>query len=192
MNSQDMNSSETFDGRNQAEYPVLGVLAFGAAHGYDICRYLDEHLGQVIKLGRSQVYALLSRLERGGLLKHKKVHQDGLPSKKVFSLTELGEAVVYEWVRSPVRSVRELRLEFATKLYFARRISPEAEKTLLKKQLTVCEERYEQLNIEIEYCRTDIERQVLDFRRTVVTASINWLDKFLNKSEATTGVIRGT
>ena len=179
------NTPQSVEGRNRAEYPVLGVLALRSAHGYDICRYLDEHLGQVIRLGRSQVYALLSRLERGGLLKHERVHQENLPSKKVFSLTALGEDVLYEWVRSPVRNVRQLRLEFVTKLYFARQISHEAERTLLNKQLAVCEERAERLKTEMKSCRTDIERQVLDLRTTMVVASITWLGKLLAKSQAT-------
>ena len=106
----------------------------------------------------------------------------------------VGLIFVAQWVmmvRSPVRSVRELRLEFATKIYFARKISADAQRTLLKKQLAVCEERYKRLKIEMESCRTDIERQVLDFRVTMVTASIDWLGKLLAKSRATQGETEG-
>ncbi len=93
MTSKHLNIVKAEISRNPAEYPVLGILALGEAHGYDICRRLHKGIGPIWKLGKSQVYALLARLERDGLVAHERVGQENLPAKNIFSITAMGEGV---------------------------------------------------------------------------------------------------
>jgi DNA-binding PadR family transcriptional regulator len=46
---------------------ILGVLAGGNLHGYDLHQYLQKNLSLIRILDRSQTYALLSRMEQAGL-----------------------------------------------------------------------------------------------------------------------------
>ena len=59
---------------------LLGLLAGGARHGYELKRAHDERLPQAKPLAYGQVYATLGRLERDGLVAPISTDQDGGPS----------------------------------------------------------------------------------------------------------------
>jgi len=169
--------------RNPAEYPVLGILALGEAHGYDICRRLHKGISPVWKLGKSQVYALLARLERDGLVAHERVGQENLPARNIFSITPTGQEVFGEWLNAPVNHVRDMRLEFLTKLWFARQADPDHERTLIEHQLAVCGEKVKRLEDLEASCSTEIESRSIGFRLTIVRAAVSWLEELLVQAE---------
>jgi DNA-binding PadR family transcriptional regulator len=175
MTSNSMNMSGDRKLRNPVEFTVLGVLALGSAHGYDIFQDLADRLGDICRLGKSQVYALLSRLERDGLVSHEKVEQETLPAKKVFHLTREGREELESWFSSPVHSVRDLRIEFLIKLYFAGLNSPEKERQLVADQLAVCREKADRLKEVMRVSESQIERRGLEYRLAMVMTSITWL-----------------
>lgn len=184
MNSQNSRTPEEASSRNPAEYLVLGVLSLGSAHGYDVYRHLHDNLRTVWRLGRSQVYALLSKLEREGVVTYRRVEQETLPAKKIYSLNDAGREILHAWVSSPVPSVRSMRLEFLTKLYFARLLSPESEKQLLLSQLEVCSAKIPHLEQVRASARADIDREAVSFRMGVVNASIGWLQEILASAKS--------
>lgn len=161
--------------RNPADYPVLGVLFRGSAHGYDICIELRERLGEIWTLRTSHIYALLAGLERDGLARHERVDQETRPAKKVFSITDEGRDVFLSWVRSPVTNVRDIRLEFLAKLYFAKFDSPSAVVDLVSNQLSACRSNIKRLTHNMRLTRTDTERVALDYRLAVLNAVETWL-----------------
>ncbi len=179
MTSRNLNIVKTETSRNPAEYPVLGILALGEAHGYDICRRLHKGIGPIWKLGKSQVYALLTRLERDGLVAHERVGQENLPARNIFSITPTGEEVFREWVDAPVNHVRDMRLEFLTKLWFARQADPDLERTLIEQQLAVCGKKVKTLEALKASCSTEIESRSIGFRLTIVHAAVSWLEELL-------------
>ncbi len=175
MTSQSPTTPDESKRLNAAEYPVLAVLHAAPAHGYDVWRYLDENLGSVWKLGRSQVYALLSQMERDGLLHHERVEQSNLPARKVFHLTDEGRRVLGDWICTPVHHVRDFRLEFPAKLHFARKRSSELASELLRIQVETCLNKRGLMASAMAQCRTDIERNVLEYRISVMDATVTWL-----------------
>jgi len=110
------------------ELALLGFLRQGPLHGYQIHQQLSgpSGLSQVWRLKQSQLYALLARLDEAGYISGTLQAQESRPARRVYSLTPRGEAVYLEWVRSPVSVPRQIRQEFLTKLYFARRESTQA------------------------------------------------------------------
>ena len=162
--------------RNPAEYPVLGILLGGPLHGYDMCRRLGEGIGSIWRLGKSQVYALLAKLEREGFVMHERVGQENLPAKNIFSLTPEGHELFKQWATTPVPHTRDMRLEFLTKLWFAQKLSPESEKDLINEQLYACREKVRKLRIARNACRTEIEARSLEFRLVTTEAVISWLE----------------
>jgi PadR family transcriptional regulator, regulatory protein AphA len=179
MTSRHLNIIKPEISRNPAEYPVLGILTLGEAHGYDICRRLHKGIGSIWKLGKSQIYALLSRLERDGLVAHERVGQENLPARNMFRITPTGEEVFREWVDAPVNHVRDMRLEFLTKLWFARQADPDHERTLIEQQLAVCREKLKRLEALKASCSTEIESRSIGFRLTIVQAAVSWLEELL-------------
>ncbi len=182
MTSRHLNIVKAATTRNPAEFPVLGMLALGEAHGYDICRRLHNEIGPIWKLGKSQVYALLTRLERHGLVDHERVGQENLPARNIFTITPMGEEIFREWVGSPVNHVRDMRLEFLAKLWFARQIDPDDESRLIEKQLAVTREKVKRLEALKDSCSTQIESRSIGFRLTSVHAAVSWLEQLLTQT----------
>ncbi len=175
VNIQSGNMQEKKKTRNPADFPVLGALYLGSAHGYDLCRGLKERLGEIWRLHTSHIYALLAGLEKDGLVSHERIDQKARPAKKVFSITDEGRIVFLMWVRSPVMNVRDIRLEFLTKLHFARLDSPTAVEDLIANQLSVCRSNEKRLASSRRLCRTDTERAALDYRLAMLNAVQEWL-----------------
>jgi DNA-binding MarR family transcriptional regulator len=130
-------------------------------------------------LGKSQIYALLDRLEREGLVIHERVGQENLPAKNIFSLTTEGSEVVEEWIEQPVYHIRDMRLEFLTKLWFARQASAVRERYLIEKQLEVCREKAVNLARLQHSCEDQVGGLSIAFRLTLVKATIPWLEDLL-------------
>jgi len=179
MTSQPQANPRSKSIRNPAEYPVLGILLGGPLHGYEMCRRLGEGIGSVWRLGKSQIYALLAKLEREGLVIHERVGQDNLPAKNSFSLTPKGTQVVKKWLEHPVDNFRDMRLEFVTKLWFVRQTFPDRERFLIENQLGVCREKAKAFEGIKESCGNQVEALSIDFRVTVIKATVSWLEGLL-------------
>lgn len=88
-------------------------------HGYDLHRQYETHLGRVWKLSQSQTYAVLKRLEAGGLIESLS-GAESPGSRRIFSVTQLGVRRFSVWLMQPSDcSARVLRMEFIARLFFA-------------------------------------------------------------------------
>jgi len=108
------------------EFILLGFLYKGEGHGYDLHQHLVSEFGYVWHISQSQAYAILKRLVKLGNVSSKKQEQKKLPSRQVLRITDTGRRRFEEWLETPTKSsVRSIRLEFITRLYFAQRLAPE-------------------------------------------------------------------
>lgn len=167
--------------RNPSEYPILGALAGGPLHGYDLYQYLEEHLGRIWTLGRSQTYALLSRMEQAGLVTHKRQTQEKRPDRKNFSLTPAGNKLFNQWVRGPVEHIRDLRLEFLTKLHFLEKRNPKKVENLIEAQQEVCRDKLSRMEERKHSAPSEMERLTYDFRLSQTLAALDWLQGLHDK-----------
>ena len=175
MNIPIKNKTVAEENRNPAEYAVLGALKRGPAHGYDLYHYLSANLGAIWTLGLSQVYALLARLEQEGLITHQRHAQEKRPDRKIYTLTPMGVKMFKDWVRRPVPHVRDLRLEFLCKLYFARTLGRGAETRLIKAQMALLEEKCQRMHSKAKSMEAFMEIQALRFRLSQTEAAMAWL-----------------
>jgi PadR family transcriptional regulator, regulatory protein AphA len=130
-------------------------------------------------LGLSQVYALLSRLERDGLITHQRHTQEKRPDRKIFTLTSQGKKTFKDWVSRPVPHVRDLRLEFLCKLHFARELGRGREFRLITAQLAILEDTSQKVRSKREAIETFLEQQALQFRLSQTEAAMTWLKGLL-------------
>ena len=79
---------------------LLGLLAGGPRHGYDLKRAHDERLPQAKPLAFGQVYATLGRLERDGYVVEAGQGRDGGPDRTSYTLTEAGRGHLATWLSS--------------------------------------------------------------------------------------------
>ncbi len=102
------------------EYALLGFLDQRPAHGYELHQRLAAELGQIWRISQSQVYTILNRLEANGLIQGALHEQVKLPARRQFALTDEGRRHFETWLNTPSgSSARAIRVEFASRLYFA-------------------------------------------------------------------------
>ncbi|GIF09546.1 PadR family transcriptional regulator [Actinoplanes siamensis] len=77
---------------------LLGLLAAGPRHGYDLKRAHDDRFPQAKPLAYGQVYATLGRLERDGLVVRSGQDQESGPERTSYELTDLGRERLDTWL----------------------------------------------------------------------------------------------
>jgi PadR family transcriptional regulator AphA len=102
------------------EFVLLGLLDQSPAHGYELHQRLHRDLNQIWQLSQSQIYNILNRLEKQAYIRGTILEQDKLPAKRCFELTASGKTHFESWLFAPSpASVRAIRVEFTTRLFFA-------------------------------------------------------------------------
>jgi DNA-binding PadR family transcriptional regulator len=79
-------------------HALLGILAEGPAHGYDLKREHDARFPTAKPLAYGQVYATLARLERDGHAEIAETAQSGGPERTVYALTTEGRRTLDGWL----------------------------------------------------------------------------------------------
>src|SRR5262249_18338591 len=147
------------------------------AHGYELSKTFgaDGDLEHVCKVGLSQLYAYLIKLESLGLVATTPEGPatpasrtgGGRPTKKRFSVTEAGQRQFEQWLARPVASSAYLRVDFMAKLFFARRRSAAELRTLLGSQIAVLQQELRELGSSSrEGYSADVNRAYAAFARS--------------------------
>lgn len=158
-----------------SDYAVLGVLMNSPRHGYEIEAYLSSKMDQFWHLSMSQVYALLKRIEKTGLAVSSEEKHGSRPNKRVFSISETGRKKFYQWVYTPVKHLRDVRVELLAKLFFINELKLTGGFTFIEKQIEVLEKKLDL--IEKSKGRSKDEFQILLYSYKVgqITSALNWL-----------------
>jgi len=162
------------------KHAILGLLAEGPAHGYDLKTAFEE-VAPATSLNYGQVYSTLDRLERDELVTPEVVAQAKQPDKKVYALTAAGRRELREWLTTPAGHDLDVRNETFLKIMLARRL-PGADPLAV-----VAVERraaFERLH-EVTAARAEAERQqmgaprllLLDLTVLRLEAFLKWLDR---------------
>ena len=160
------------------EYALLGLLAQGPAHGYELHQKLATDLGEIWHLSQSQIYNILNRLEGKGFIHGTLQEQDKLPAKRSFKLTEAGEQRFMDWLILPSRSsVRAIRIEFTTRLYFALSVNQEYAHQIIEAQMVETQAGLGRLKtVQAQVPPEQIINWIgLDLRIRQLTSIIEWL-----------------
>jgi len=107
-----------------ASQAILGLLSIVPMSGYDLAQAADAAVGRFWPVSKSQVYAELSRLEPLGLVQGTEIAQERRPDKRVFRLTERGEAALDSWLESDDPGAPRFRLPFLLKIFLGHRTAP--------------------------------------------------------------------
>ena len=83
----------------RTELAVLGLLAWaGETSGYELHKRAERSVGFIWSPARSQLYAVLKRLQAQGLAAGRHVEQTDRPDKRLLRITEAGRATLREWL----------------------------------------------------------------------------------------------
>lgn len=163
------------------EYILLGLIREQPLHGYALFKKVQAtpELSLIWHVKRSKLYYLLEKLESEGFLEMEVSEDESYPDRKMYHLTGKGEQVFQQWIRSPVKSGRHVRVAFLSKLYFAHRQSRREAVQLIRDQLETCQAWLSSLTDQLasEPDADFISRQVFAFRIGQVEAMITWLER---------------
>lgn len=162
-----------------ADYALLGLLMLGPRHGYELAPYFanDGTLGLVCTLGVSRLYALLHALEELGFVHAESSAISGGPPRKVFSLTEAGQAAFRHWLDQPIRQLRLIRQDFLLKLFFSRQLTGSDTATLVERQVAVSRTVANELAARAQAETVDsFAALVYESRLAMARATIAWLE----------------
>ncbi len=96
-------------------YALLGLLARGERHGYDLKRAVDEEFAPFWRIDFAQLYRSLAKMRRNGWIKVHVEHGTGGPDRKMYRLTPRGRQAFDAWLLDSSES----RDEFFVKLRLA-------------------------------------------------------------------------
>ncbi|UYN90260.1 MAG: PadR family transcriptional regulator [Anaerolineales bacterium] len=158
---------------------ILGILAAEPQHGYQLLALFQSKadLGRVWTLSTSQLYAVLKRLEGGGLIRGKTLQSGDAPPRRHYSITASGRRRLEGWLQASElsASVRQVRVQFMSRLYVARRLGWPTQ-PLIDAQRAVCERQRSQL-LAASTSSDGMEDLVLDFVLGQLGAVLAWLDR---------------
>src|SRR5829696_10358950 len=111
----------------RTELAVLGLLAWsGESSGYELHKLAGRSVGFIWAPARSELYAVLKRLDAAGLVSGRHVVQPDRPDKRIFSLTGAGMATLSGWLDRVEPIEPEDREGVLLKLFFGAFGDPEA------------------------------------------------------------------
>ncbi len=158
---------------------ILGLLMAHPQHGYDLLDYFrsQAHLGRVWTMSTSQLYAVLKRLERGGLIVGRQIESTDAPPRTEYTVTEAGMHRLQRWLHEPrpSSSIRRIRVEFLSRLYIARLLGiPSGD--IAECQKLVCMEQRDRLREAQQKTTSEIEALTLNFVIGQLEAALEWLE----------------
>lgn len=161
------------------EHAILGFLVEAPMHGYELRDRLVRGLGSFWRIASSQLYQVLHRLEEEGWVERAVETGSAGPSRNVYRITRNGEGAFWSWAVSPVRHVRQIRVEFLAKAYFLRRLAPDRLATLVAEQIEALQELQGHMGARprVETDDVGLGELAASYRRSQVEGTIRWLEE---------------
>ncbi|MFC5699657.1 PadR family transcriptional regulator [Cohnella faecalis] len=114
---------------NTLSYGLLSLLSLNPQSGYDLMHRIQPFW----PAKHSQIYPLLSCLEKEGLVQFETVAQTDKPDKKVYSVTESGRDALRKWLSEPT-DAPALRDALMLKIFCISLSNPDAARALIEER----------------------------------------------------------
>jgi PadR family transcriptional regulator, regulatory protein AphA len=170
----------------RTELAVLGLLAWsGESSGYELHKRAVRSVGFIWAPARSQLYAVLKRLEAAGLVSGRHVRQADRPDKRLFSLTDAGTATLRGWLDRVEPIEPEDRDGVLLKVFFGAFGDPESGRRQLLDYRARAEERlatYREIEATFDDEPGSAAMQRLQSLRlgiALMEATLSWVDETL-------------
>jgi len=160
-----------------AEPIVLGLLSEAPLHGYALFVRIRDELAGVWRVNMNRLYALLGEMERNGFIRSRREQAGSRPPRHIYHLTPKGQQRFEAWMRTPSQTMRDMRVEFPPKLYFALRRSRQAAADLIALQHVACRAALERLvDQQMAASPNSYRWLIYDFRLRQARAILEWLE----------------
>jgi DNA-binding PadR family transcriptional regulator len=160
------------------EPAVLGFLLNGSMHGYDLYKQAHDRLGMVWHVGQSQLYAIINVYAERGWIRTRVQAQGNRPARKILELTAAGTKAFEQWLVQPARGLREFRVDFFMRLYFASATGALSARQLVDQQIAASQKDLETLRARDSAVAADddFNRLTRSFRIQQLSTILKWLE----------------
>lgn len=160
------------------EYIILGLIQRNPVHAYDMFKILsDPDISTIWYFNQSQVYAMLEKMEKNGLITPEICQGSAFPFRKVYSLTKKGSDLFQSWKTTPITKINKIRSEFLAKLYFLVDDPIETYQSVLDDQIEACRKIINENTDKLHEADegSPFLKMVYTYREENAQSVINWL-----------------
>jgi DNA-binding PadR family transcriptional regulator len=153
----------------------LGILTRGDATGYEIKKLFEEGgYEHFVEASFGSIYPALNRLTEEGFVSVRSEAQEKRPDRKVYSITHTGRSAFVATLLKPLPEDRH-RSPFVFAMLFADLLPPAHVSAMVDHYIGQVEEKLAHLNSHADASKSEGERFVMDYGRTVYEATLNFL-----------------
>lgn len=176
------------------DHAILGFLQCGPMSGYDLKAVFDLSVQHFWPADQSQIYRTLSRTAESGWASVEVVEQEDRPDRKIYHITDSGEAELHRWLSTPLPRKGE-RIQDLVQIFFAGSLSDDEIKGIFAyhaedlrqalQRLRAVPERVAERKCE-SACdpRSGFFRMLtLEYGIRMTEASLAWVEDVLNRLE---------
>ncbi|MEM6526684.1 MAG: PadR family transcriptional regulator [Chloroflexota bacterium] len=175
------------------KYILLGFLQYGPMTGYDLKRVIDFSTTHFWHAYHSQIYSTLRKMDADGLVASETDDSGGDKlSRRVYTLTEAGEATLNAWLGEPMTELPAHKDESMVRVFFSGRRDKDAVLSELRLQRELHQQRlatYHTFDVEdlLEGHPVDVSQQdsgywamTLRHGMEYETMYIRWLEEMID------------
>ena len=170
---------------------LLGILAEGPAHGYDLKHAHDERYPGAKHLAFGQVYAALARLEKDGLIEAVETTRGSGPDRTTYALTPAGKVGLTSWLSEVEQAGPYSADELVRKTVTALRLGRDAADYLARQRQAHLAEMRRLVGLQ-ESTDEVGARVVIDHAVEHLDADLRWLNNAAARVEDAGGMRRRT
>ncbi len=112
--------------RMSLQHLLLGMIGEEPMTGYDLDKVFQRSIVHFWTTDRSQIYRTLHKLHEAEWVRIEHVVQEDLPDRKVYHLTQAGEAELDRWISTPITLADDPAREgWLGQIYFGARVERE-------------------------------------------------------------------
>ncbi len=161
---------------------LLGLLLSHGMHGYQLNEILQQNPGTPVSLKKSNAYKLLNDMEIDGWTTHFQEQEGNRPQRRVYTVTEEGEAAFYRLLRENLSIPPSPEFPGVVGLDFIYLLPAEEAVTLLEKRRQAVNVKFQQLDdISIEIRQSHL---ATDYLHEYYANEIEWLTEVINRLQS--------
>lgn len=163
----------------ERELLLLGLLRQSDMHGYQLHEFINRNMNSCVDLKKATAYYLLDRMADAGWLIPTEVQEGGRPPRRVYQLSEAGEAAYQRLLRENLSTHYGARFTGDIGLIFLDSLPPEEARTLLGQRRAALEAELAEAQIVPEHSGTS--QLVIEHLIRHLQTELEWLDEVIRR-----------
>ncbi len=178
------------------KHTLLGLLILYPRTGYDLYKRMESARFLLETASLRRIYPTLKQLTKDNLVTFQVEPQEGKPDRKVYSVTDEGEAVFLDWLRTPPEADSPFPDHFFSRSFFWGMLDKETLLSQLSELLNTFQRRLDwlqgrEVDPPVGPCRpfvdpervTDVWNRMMDYGRAEAETQIRWLQETMQHIE---------